>query len=77
MFGETPSRVIVSVDEEQVDALLSRASAAGVPARLLGATGGNRVRIRVDGQDAIDLDVMEAEHAWRSGVERYFAQQVA
>jgi phosphoribosylformylglycinamidine synthase II len=77
LFGETPSRVIVSVDEEQVDALLSRASAAGVPARLLGATGGNRVRIRVDGQDAIDLDVMEAEHAWRSGVERYFAQQVA
>jgi phosphoribosylformylglycinamidine synthase II len=77
LFGETPSRVIVSVDEEQVDALLSRASAAGVPARLLGATGGNRVRIRVDGQDAIDLDVMEAEHAWRSGVEQYFAQQVA
>jgi hypothetical protein len=69
--------VLVSVDERYVDVLLQRASDAGVPVRLIGTTGGSRIRIRLDGEVTLDLDVGEAEQAWRSGIEQYFARQVA
>ena len=77
LFGESAARVIVSADPAAADELVRRATAAGVPARAIGETGGVRVRVRVDGQAAIDVDLREAEHAWESGLERYFARQVA
>jgi phosphoribosylformylglycinamidine synthase subunit PurL len=77
LFGESPSRVLVSVDEHHVHLLLKRASDASVPARLVGTIGGSRIRIRLDGEPAVDLDLAEAEYAWRSGIEQYFARQVA
>jgi len=65
------------VPAEHVDEVLSRAGAAGVPARAIGTTGGRRIRIRLDGAVAIDVDVYEAELAWQMGLERYLARQVA
>ena len=77
LFGESASRVIVSVPGGNVDEVLSRAKAAGVPARAIGITGGRRIRIRIDGEMAVDVDVHEAEQAWQTGLERYFVRQVA
>jgi len=77
LFGESQARVLVSADAERADELVRRAGAARVPARVIGETGGGRIRVRVDGRTAIDVDVREAEHSWESGIERYFARQVA
>ena len=77
LFGESPARVIVSTDSSRADELLRRARAAGVPARAIGDTGGARIRVRVDGQPAIDVDLHEAEHSWEHGLERHFTRQVA
>ena len=77
LFGESASRVIVSVDGDRVDALLARARESGVPARTIGTTGGDRIRIRIEGQVAIDVDVAEAEVAWQTGLEHYFTRNVA
>jgi phosphoribosylformylglycinamidine synthase len=43
LFGETPSRVVCTIDPAQLDAVLARAKAAGVPARRLGTTGGGEL----------------------------------
>jgi hypothetical protein len=48
-----------------------------VPARVIGETGGNRLRMAVGGVMAIDQPVDAAERAWSSAIERYFEKRVA
>ena len=77
LFSESASRVVVSLAPDQRDALLRLATEAGVPARVIGRTGGSRLRIRVAGKDAIDLAVVEAEQIWGTAIERYFKRTAA
>ena len=53
------------------------AAAANVPARVIGQTGGNRLRIAVAGEIVIDQSVDEAERVWSTAIDRYFVQRVA
>ena len=77
LFSESASRVVVSVAAQDEAELLSRAAAAGVPARRLGVTGGDRLRISVGGVVAIDVRVAEAEQIWSTSIEKYFQRAVA
>jgi phosphoribosylformylglycinamidine synthase subunit PurL len=77
LFGESASRVVISVAPADVTRVFELASAAGVPAQLIGQTGGNRLRIAVGGDIVVDAAVSEAERAWSTAVEQYFAKRVA
>jgi phosphoribosylformylglycinamidine synthase len=77
LFGESASRAVVSVEPDDVTRTLERAAAAGVPARVIGQTGGNRLRMAVGGLIAIDQSVDEAERAWSMAIEQYFVKRVA
>jgi hypothetical protein len=77
LFGESASRAIVSVVPDDVTAVLERAGAAKVPARVIGQTGGNLLRVAVGGQIAVDLAIVEAERTWNAAIERYFVRRVA
>jgi len=77
LFGESASRVVVSVAPDATTDVLTRAKAAGVPARVIGRTGGHELRIAVGGQVAVAVAVSDAERAWSSAVEHYFAKRVA
>jgi phosphoribosylformylglycinamidine synthase II len=77
LFGESASRVIVSAVPGDVAKILERAAAAHVPARLIGQTGGQRLRITVGGEMVIDESVDEAERVWSSAIDRWFVKQVA
>jgi phosphoribosylformylglycinamidine synthase subunit PurL len=77
LFGESASRVVISVVPADVTRALEQASAAGVPARLIGQTGGNRLRIAVGGEIVVDTAVTEAERVWSTAIEQYFVKQVA
>jgi hypothetical protein len=57
--------------------VLQRAAAAHVPARVIGQTGGNRLRMAVAGQVVIDVAVDRAEHTWSSAIDQYMAKRVA
>ena len=70
LFGESASRIVVSAPRERVDGVLSAATAAGVTAVEIGATGGNRIQIGVDGTPAIDTAVAAAEQAWATAIEK-------
>src|SRR6185295_12730445 len=61
LFGESASRVLVSATPDDVTRVLEMAAAAGVPARVIGQTGGNLLRIAVAGRVMIDIAVSEAE----------------
>jgi phosphoribosylformylglycinamidine synthase len=77
LYGESASRVVLSAAADAVTGILERAAASGVPARVIGQTGGNRLRIAVDGQMAIDMAIDEAEQLWSSAIESHFARRVA
>ncbi len=73
LFGESASRIVVSTSEERLDVVLSAANAAGVPATVIGKTGGDRIRLTVGGQAGVDRLVTEAEQAWATAIERKMA----
>jgi phosphoribosylformylglycinamidine synthase len=77
LFGESASRVIVSAARDRADEVVARAVANGVPARVIGQTGGHQLRISVGGELAIDLPVGELERIWMSAIDRYFIRRVA
>ena len=77
LFGESASRVVLSVSTDNVTMVLERAAAAKVPARVIGHTGGNLLRIAVLGRMAIDLPVSEAERVWSTAIETRFQKKQA
>ena len=77
LFGESASRAVVSARPEHRDAVLRAAAAAGVPARVIGRPGGDRLTIRVAGQTAIDCTVAEAERVWSTALASRFAGRAA
>ena len=77
LFGESASRVVVTAGPGDFTAVLERAAAAKVPARVIGETGGNRLHMSVGGVVVIDQPVDVAERAWASAIQRYFEKRVA
>ncbi len=69
IFGESASRVVVSVADGNMAGVLSAAAAAGVPARVVGRTGGPGIRIDVDGVTAVSMPVAQAEAVWATAIE--------
>jgi phosphoribosylformylglycinamidine synthase len=77
LFGESASRVVVSVRPDERAAFVQMATGAGVPAQVIGRTGGAQLRMRVAGASAIDCTVAEAEHVWSGTIGRYFLRATA
>ena len=69
LFGESASRIIVSVSSHHLDHVMAEASAAGLTAREIGRIGGEHIRISVNGQVAVDSPVASAETAWATAIE--------
>jgi phosphoribosylformylglycinamidine synthase II len=77
LFGESASRVVVSVSPDNVTEILQRAALTGVLARVIGETGGNRLRIAVAGRTIVDVSVDDAERVWSTAIEGVFVRRVA
>jgi len=74
LFGESASRVIVSTSPARAQDLVRMAAAVNVPAKLIGRTGGDRIRIVVEGRTLIDEPLGEAEQLWSTAIEKYFVR---
>jgi phosphoribosylformylglycinamidine synthase len=69
LFGEASGRVVVGSPDP--GRLLAEARAAGVPARRIGETGGERLRIGARGADPwIDAEVAELRGIWERAIPR-------
>jgi phosphoribosylformylglycinamidine synthase len=77
LFAESASRAVVSVAPGDVTGVSARAAAAGVPARVIGESGGPRIRISVGRQAVVDVAVADAEQVWSTAIERVFTRAVA
>ena len=66
LFGEAPSRAVVSCAEADVEAVSATASSAGVPAVRLGVTGGRRLALPRLADEPLDA----LADAYEGGLER-------
>ena len=64
LFGEAPSRIIVSVAPEQYDALAALAAEYETPITRLGAVGGERLSFT----PALDVAISDLRVTWRDGL---------
>ena len=72
LFGEGPSRVVVTVEPARAREFEGLMAESAIPWRWIGVTGGERVVIRA-ASAVIDVAVDRLAHAWRSGFERHMA----
>jgi phosphoribosylformylglycinamidine synthase len=73
LFGEGPSRVIVTVERRHTLPFEALMAEAAIPWRWIGTTGGDRVRIGQGARGLVDATLESLEVAWRSGCERHLA----
>ncbi|HET9109833.1 MAG TPA: phosphoribosylformylglycinamidine synthase subunit PurL, partial [Ktedonobacterales bacterium] len=64
LYGEAPSRIVVSVAPEQYDALAALAAEHDTPITRLGAVGGDRLSFTA----ALDVPVADLRVTWRNGL---------
>ncbi len=80
LFGESQSRVVLSVTPAKTERVLKLAQDAGVPAATIGRVGGSRLVIEV-GADRwgaacrIDAEVARLQDAWGGSLERVISEE--
>ena len=72
LFGESASRVIVSIAADRVAELQAVATDVGVPVATVGRVGGDRIRVSVAGRSVLDEPLVAAERLWSSAIGNYF-----
>jgi phosphoribosylformylglycinamidine synthase subunit PurL len=72
LFGESASRVVVSVSANRAAELTGLAAATGVPAAAIGRVGGDRIRMSVEGRPVLDEPLRDAERTWSGAIGRFF-----
>jgi phosphoribosylformylglycinamidine synthase II len=77
LFGESASRVVLTVATDDLEVVLAAATAAGLTAAHIGRTGGSRIRITVEGRVAVDCAVSEAEARWSACLANWLDSHVA
>lgn len=68
LFGESQSRVILSLSPENLPVLRELAVREEVPLAVIGRTGGDRFQIYVDGAPRVDLPVAQVKAAWQGAI---------
>ncbi len=68
LFSESPSRIVISVDAANANAVQEIAERNKAPFALIGRVGGTRLKIDVNGNEAVAMDVSELEVVWRSAL---------
>jgi len=70
LFGESPSRIVISFPESSRAAIEALAEREQCSFAVLGQVGGDRLRITLDDTEAISAKVSELENAWRTSLAR-------
>jgi phosphoribosylformylglycinamidine synthase len=72
LFGETQSRIVISVAVTNVDKVLAQTKSANVTTTRIGTVGGSRLTIKAKGK-SIDAPLEELHDAWWNSIARTMA----
>jgi phosphoribosylformylglycinamidine synthase len=76
LFGESPSRIIISLKPEHVSEVKNLAQQSGVFCAVIGEAGGNELSLACDGALLIETTVASLEEAWRNALSSYLDRPV-
>ncbi|MGE5403823.1 MAG: AIR synthase-related protein, partial [Candidatus Saccharibacteria bacterium] len=68
LFGEAPTRVVISVDSSNSEPVLNAAQAVQLAAAVIGKVGGDTLKISANGQQKVDIPVSELEAKWQGAI---------
>ncbi len=68
LFGESPSRIIISVHPESIEKVRQTAESEDCPFEVIGTVEGSRLNISI-GDESLSVAVSEMEAIWRSALE--------
>lgn len=74
-FGETQSRICVSVSPENIETFFTLAEEHGVPVSVLGKTGGSHMVIHHKGKKILDIPVLRGYNIWKQNIPNVFKIQ--
>jgi phosphoribosylformylglycinamidine synthase len=70
LFGEDPSRIVISCDPKNVERIKQVAIQYALSAEHIGNTAPEKLEIQVDGKVAVAANVSELREAWSTALER-------
>lgn len=73
LFGESQSRILVTVSEHHLPALHTLLDRHGVPRTVLGSVTGDSYTVRVGGRALIDVRTRELKEKWTQAISRALA----
>ena len=76
LYGESPSRIILSFPRSSLALIEDLASRANCPITILGQVGGDRLRIRIADEEVISAAVSELEKVWRGSLAKKLEAEV-
>ena len=76
LFGESPSRIIVSFPESSRLAVAEIAKRENCPLTIIGQVGGSRLRIELGEAEAVSIAVNELENVWRGSLSQKLGTEV-
>jgi len=68
LFSESQSRILLSVSPQHVEKVVALAKKHNVPAFEIGKTGGDRLVLKVNGQEAVNAPLSELKAAWKDAI---------
>ena len=68
LFAESPSRIILSFPVSSLALVEDLAARADCPITIIGKVGGNQLRITLDEEEVVSVDVDELETVWRDSL---------
>ncbi len=72
LFGETQSRIVVTVKRENLERFLDLSKKRKVKVKVIGETGGERIIISHQNKKLIDIPVGDAYRAWKNAIPEAF-----
>lgn len=73
-FGETPSRVIVSIKKEKMERFSFLTRQFGIEYKIIGKTAKNKIRIFLGQEEVLNVLLSEIYEKWQSGFEKIFTK---
>ncbi|MCS6873614.1 MAG: phosphoribosylformylglycinamidine synthase subunit PurL [Pyrinomonadaceae bacterium] len=73
LFGESPSRIIISFAEENLQKVEETARNFNCPFQIIGKVKGNKLKINVGMKQVISVEIDEIENLWKNALEGYLS----
>jgi len=75
LFGESPSRIVVSFAPENLERVRAAAEEMNCPFEVIGQVGGKNLKIKIDDSELVSAAIDELENTWEKSLEKQLSNE--